>query len=343
MKKRIEYIDIARGIAMILIVLGHTLVHSEHCSVIFKFLYSFHVMFFLFLSGFVFKLNKNENYKDFIIKRFKRIIIPYFVWSIIFLVPYSLMGQNINETFDTNGIFDLRKMIINVFYGIGKDGRLKQNSSLWFLPALFSIELFYYWIIRLSEKNKSLKFAFIPLLLIIGFFSCNYLNLSLPFGINTLLEIGIFFYIGYLSKDLINSRVFNNFYINFLLFILGVFCFKFNSLVMCIDYRYGNYFLMIISALSFTINFVYISMKIRKNTILQFIGRNTMGILIFHKLIVLIFQTKLGFISKMLINSNFFVEVLISSFVVVISIFISIFISYIVKKFFPILVGENKK
>ena len=51
--KRITYLDIARAFAIIFIVIGHTLVHSQHCSLVFKFLYSFHVLLFFILSGFV--------------------------------------------------------------------------------------------------------------------------------------------------------------------------------------------------------------------------------------------------------------------------------------------------
>ena len=41
MTKRKKFIDIARAFAIIFIVLGHTIVHSEHCMPIFKMLYSF--------------------------------------------------------------------------------------------------------------------------------------------------------------------------------------------------------------------------------------------------------------------------------------------------------------
>lgn len=58
--KRITYIDIARAFAIIFIVIGHTLVHSQHCSLVFKFLYSFHVLLFFILSGYTFKIKKEK-------------------------------------------------------------------------------------------------------------------------------------------------------------------------------------------------------------------------------------------------------------------------------------------
>ena len=53
---------------------------------------------------------------------------------------------------------------------------------------------------------------------------------------------------------------------------------------------------------------LYISYLINENEALEYIGKNTMGILIFHKLPILVVQTKLGVISNLLIDSNLLVE-----------------------------------
>lgn len=75
--KRISFIDISRAIAIVLIVLGHTIVHSKHCFVLFKIIYSFHVALFFIISGYLFKI-KNESFLSFIKNKFIRLLIPYF-------------------------------------------------------------------------------------------------------------------------------------------------------------------------------------------------------------------------------------------------------------------------
>ena len=95
MKKRINYIDIARAFAIIFIALGHTFVHSEHCGFIFKLLYSFHVVLFFVISGYTFKIKDNENIVEFIKNKFVRIMIPYFVWALLFLISYMILGQSV--------------------------------------------------------------------------------------------------------------------------------------------------------------------------------------------------------------------------------------------------------
>ena len=59
-EKRLYYVDIARAFAIIFIVLGHTVSHSEHLKFLFTLLYSFHIALFFMISGFIFKI-KNKS------------------------------------------------------------------------------------------------------------------------------------------------------------------------------------------------------------------------------------------------------------------------------------------
>ena len=346
MKKRINYIDIARAFAMIFIVLGHTIVHSEHCGLIFKFLYSFHVVLFFIISGFTFNVKSDQSFFSFFKNKFIRIMIPYFIWALFFLIPYMLFGSNVGNSLGTESSFDLKTQIMNVFYGNGDLSALKQNSSLWFLPALFSMEIIYYFIVKLSSNKRYLDILTVSILLLVAYLSSGFLSIIFPWGINTVLNLGIFFYIGYLFKKYNlfdkDSKLFK-WYIILLMFIIGLIaCFMNKTHVQCIDYEYGYFTLALLSGLCLSICVVWLSSKISKNKVLEYIGRNTMGILIFHKLIVLIFQTKLGFISKLLSNSNIIIEFGIALLVVTLSIVCSLIGTEIVKKVLPICIGEHK-
>lgn len=84
--KRIEWIDIARGIGIILVILGHIGIGK-----IGKFIYSFHIPLFFFLSGYCFSGN-GIDIKDFLKKKVKKLIVPYiFIGIVICIVEkYSL-------------------------------------------------------------------------------------------------------------------------------------------------------------------------------------------------------------------------------------------------------------
>ena len=87
MAKRIVYIDIAKALCIILVVIGHYSPDGcpEWWMAVHDFIYSFHMPLFMFASGFVYIATKRdgEKYGEFIMKKIKRLMIPYFVVSSI--------------------------------------------------------------------------------------------------------------------------------------------------------------------------------------------------------------------------------------------------------------------
>lgn len=341
MNKRISYIDIARAFAILFIVLGHTLVHSEHCGLIFKFLYSFHVVMFFILSGYTFKIKDNQSFFYFLKNKFIRIMIPYLIWSLLFLIPYILFGSKVSNDLDVNSTFDLKQLLFNIMYGIGSNSALKQNSSLWFLPALFSMEIIYYFIIRFIDRNNKLKISVLIVSIVVGYASYYLMHFYIPWGLNTVLNLGCFFLIGYLIMNSNIDNFISRWYFTIIFIIIGCVACYFNNTVQCIDYEYGDYTLALISGFCLSIAFINISKYINSNKILEYIGKNTMGILVFHKLIILIFQTKMGIISQLLSNSNLYLEVILSLVIVVLSVITSLVATIIVRKTIPIFIGEK--
>ena len=83
-KKRIEWIDVFKGFAIIMVVYGHILFNNK----IVNLLYTIHLPMFMFISGYLFKKeNINVNVK----RKVKKIIIPYLFFSIIELIYFMLI------------------------------------------------------------------------------------------------------------------------------------------------------------------------------------------------------------------------------------------------------------
>ena len=84
MSKRIEYLDIARGIGILLVVLGHN--DFEAISLfIHQVIYSFHIPLFFFLSGYF--INISIPFFDFVKKRFNALLKPFLFT--IFLIYFT--------------------------------------------------------------------------------------------------------------------------------------------------------------------------------------------------------------------------------------------------------------
>lgn len=339
--KRLSYIDISKGFAIFFIVLGHTIVHSLNSHIVFNIIYSFHVPLFFIISGFTFD-SINKKFLDFIKNKFIRILVPYFIWSVLFLFPYYLFGGSVDESFGNTGTFSFISNLYNIVYGVGVNAALKQNTSLWFLPALFSMEFIFYFICKFQGKKKQI--FILIFLFLISVLSYKYITVIFPFGLNTFLNLGIFFYSGYLMKKYnIVDKNYKKRYLLTAFLLIGISLSIINDSVSCVDYYYGNIFLFYVTSFFLSLFIIFISKLIITNKVLEYIGKNTMGILIFHKLIILIFQTKLGFVSSLLNNSNVFIELTLSLIVTILSIIFSLIGTKIVRKVCPILIGENSR
>lgn len=128
---RIDYIDEIRGLAILLVVVGH-LIQFNGFSVnnpIFEFIYSFHMPLFFAISGYITQrlttiCTLNE-YLGFIKKKFISLIIPLLVWSLIvnhffFVEQWEVVTwQNILDCIASPGLWFLKMLfIILCFYGI---------------------------------------------------------------------------------------------------------------------------------------------------------------------------------------------------------------------------------
>lgn len=348
--KRLKYIDIARGIAMFLIVLGHAIsATSGHAYPIFRILYFINVPVFFVLSGYLFQIKEKESFFEFLKHKFLRIMLPYFFWALIFLVPYFIFGYDVANQFSRKSSFDIWQQIGNVFYGNGVNNALKQNGPLWFLPALFTMEVLFYYIISFAKKKKTEIIVFIATLLI-GFLCTLFAkSFYLPWGINSALTIGCFFYFGYLLKK---WQIFNQLKTKNIKVFVFIICVLLCGLAICLNepssvgwqnYKYLNYFLTIIAGISSASAIFLISRWINKNRIIECVGNNTMSILIFHKILIVIAQTKLGIISKLLMDSNMALELCFSIIASIIAIIVSIIIGSFLRKILPELIGERRK
>ena len=341
-KSRIEYLDIAKAFAIILIVMGHALGYSEHTSILYKFIFSFHVVLFFILSGYTF--NAKDDFLTFLKKRLLRIVFPYFLWGAVFLIPLLIFGDSMSSATGDGKHFDLKLQLLRLLIGNGIGDGLRQNSPLWFLPALFSTQLLYYFVIKFSSREKLVPVLGVIMLAVS--FVCTYLMpVILPFGLNSALTIGIFFYAGWLFKrfELFDKEKLFKIPVVFVLLFFGVLSAYRNDLISSVEYKYGRLYLYILSGVGISVFVIYVSYLIGKSKFLEFIGVNTMGILVFHKIILLIFQVKMGPVSILMKSSNAAVETLICLLASAVSIAFSLICAVIIKRLFPPALGEPFK
>jgi fucose 4-O-acetylase-like acetyltransferase len=153
-KNRIEWVDTAKGIGLLLVIIGHL-----HLPYITTWIYFFHMPLFFFLSGVVFSEQK-YNFKDFLIRRVKSLVIPYFSLGLVIWCFYVIVNAIIGAE---NGLYGSNISML-------KNLAVQEHFwTIWFLAALFITELIYYWINRLFAKNILCMSAVSVGICIVGF------------------------------------------------------------------------------------------------------------------------------------------------------------------------------
>lgn len=122
------------ALGIVLVVAGHADFQIFDLGGLFPY-YSFHVAVFLFISGYFYKDENEENIGRYIKRKALRLLLPYFVWNLIYGIAAAALkpaGFVIGE-----GI-SLRTLFAEPFLGGHQFG---YNFPAWFVPALFVIEV----------------------------------------------------------------------------------------------------------------------------------------------------------------------------------------------------------
>ena len=102
MNKRLGWIDIARGIGIIFVVLGHTLpkvIRENHLWAMnmYDFIYFFHMNLMFFISGIAFNISavkyKTSKNVDYVGKKVKKLLVPYVSYSFLIFLCFSIANS----------------------------------------------------------------------------------------------------------------------------------------------------------------------------------------------------------------------------------------------------------
>lgn len=252
--ERIEWIDALKGFAIFCVTLGHLNMWSP----IEKWIYSFHMFLFFFLSGFLFSAEKPA--KEILKKRAKRILIPFITWNTI----SSIVGTFFDKRFSN---------FVEEFFVL--KGNLTWNAPLWFLLVLFITEIIIVLLKLYNYKPITITtiLTCLCLWILIGHKSFLWKLNLLPMAIS-------FFLLGFICKPV--ALKINKWYI---LLPLGIGSIVFSLINIRIVYTYGkfgNYVYCILAALCGVLFFIGLFSNLRILSRLHFLkswGRNSLIIM----------------------------------------------------------------
>lgn len=288
MTNRMQGVDIARGIAIILVVFGHLI----PLGFVYKFIFSFHMPLFFFFSGFcTTERIKEKKFAPYLLKKVVTLLIP--CW--IYVNLYFMIRLGSHDYF--------AQIKDNLLLYI-----IPQNE--WFLPTLFGSSILLWLFSRIDNKIKSVEMQTIVYLLAFvicaGFANspiiCAKLGVLYPylfFRFDHVFTCFCFQIAGFWLRNklpqITDKKLELNFYSKILILFAGVLSLLYtrnNSLINICSSCYGKDYLLFFAVAFYWIAIIYLLSKtIYAETdylrrILQFLGRYSLYIYIGQGLMI---------------------------------------------------------
>lgn len=302
--KRDIALDIAKGIAMLLVIIGHC--DNLYFTPTHHFIYSFHMPLFFLASGYLYKA---KGVKDTLKKDFRHLVIPY-VMTCIAIIAIALVYYLATKDGEP-----LNRLSLAALWGSGGHHYCKYLADapgigpLWFLPALFICKNVYN---ILPEKRRLLY----SLVIFLGATVIGRYLIFLPFSILSGLSAIVFYAIGDHLK-LVKT-------IPYPYWTLGIICWIISlsfSNIYLVTPQLDLYYVDVIGATAASLLVYLLSKQISRVPLLKngfsWVGANSLYIFCFHAI-----ENDCGIARQLSINDSTFVMILLGIILPVICTFI---------------------
>lgn len=346
--KRLEYVDIAKAIAVFLVVLGHTnwvLIEGRSWLYV-DVIYAFHMPLFFLLSGFFIKPKEAYSvagWRRFLSKNFLALMVPYFLWGLI-LMPLSF--ANFAKLAWGNWL-TLRTIEMPI---VGK------LTALWYLPAFFlsrvACEVVFHLAVRLKVAAFRLALVAVPLFFALGLLLPHHNDVAAGeignfWGLDPAFVGAAFMMSGFLLRKTADRLaavslgwLFTGLGVSAAVFVFGVWSVRplvtpgvDNTMIMCASI-YGPLVWFFVNAYAGSALALFLSMILERlpaRRFLTFVGANTMGIFLVHKF----------FFHEFKANFHLQPETLLDGLAVAVPVFLaSLLALLLIKRFAPLLFGS---
>lgn len=145
--QRMAWLDMAKGIGLLLVILGHVQFRPEQLNV---WLCSFHMPLFFFLAGLTYNAEKYSDFCYLVKNKAKTLLIPYLIfafltlsWRFALQIISLLSGKAISWRYLAKQTIGVVLQIRTTPYGVG----------VWFIPCIFVAFLYLWAIMQLYKKN----------------------------------------------------------------------------------------------------------------------------------------------------------------------------------------------
>lgn len=281
-KTRIDYIDLAKGFCIFLVVCFHLTMQYDMTSLFTSnFFRSFRMPLYFFLSGCFFK--EYEGFSGFVKRKINKLLIPFAFFYLVcsFLIPITLAHYGSKFYF----------LPMSQFFNALLDDSYPAGQ-LWFLLCLFEINIYFYAIYLITGTFEKRTLVIVLLSLLFGAFGIflNFKSIDLPLNLDSAMSALPFFAVGYVifrHTDLLKPNRFDS-YLPVMIIVAFALVYMINPIV---DFRknifYGYSWLTTYPIGTMGIlGVIWLSKLLKKLPVISYYGRYSIILLVTHDTVI---------------------------------------------------------
>ncbi len=287
-KPRIVWIDILRGAMMFFVVWGHSTARGD----IERYIFSFHMAAFFFISGLTFSFNKETDPLKYLLKKVRTLLVPYLLLNLYVTPLYYLNAQ----TGATKNI-PVWKLFLGVLASNVDTGLPMASNTTWFITCLFLTDMLFFALWKLVKGDIQLAGA--VLLTTTTAYAVGIIKRFPGGGLwhwQTAFTAVVFYMCGYFFmrniepvKRFLTEKKRRAYLIAAVLLADGLLLSQLNSRVSMVNDKYGNTLYFYLGAFSTTLAATFLVMLlsergtfVRLMTPINFIGKTTLAYIALH-------------------------------------------------------------
>ena len=279
MTKRIDYVDVFRGIGIIFMILGHMSFVTPHFD---HYIHAFHMPMFYFASGLFFKTNLRIT--TYLKKLTRQIILPYVFFATIFSFIVVFRGE------------DTLQNVLSQVLTINNNG-FPIAGALWFLTSFYFSQVILY-ILKKKINDDIVLTPIVVLSLIVGINFSKLFATRLYWSLDTSFVGLALIFLGYIVKkyNLLEKLISDRIGLTIILFLINCFLIMKTSYVNIRADIYPSTILFLINAVMSFLVYLnaskiiinYLS-KTKFKKMLAVIGKNSIVSLCLNQFVILFF------------------------------------------------------
>ncbi|MBR3919001.1 MAG: acyltransferase family protein [Clostridia bacterium] len=287
--ERNNTIDILKGIAILLVVFGHICWEGVSHT----YLWGFHMAVFFFASGIFFSTEKYKNsFNKFFKAKIKGLIFPYIIFYLLTYIYWVLI-----ESHFRGGDWSRFDQFLGLFYGTYNVKFNDFNGALWFLPCLFTMNI-YYWFVNKINNNVA-RISTVCAIYLICFYLNPYLSL-LPFGMFAAAISLVFFEAGRMYRPYLDKKFPIYGYVILMGIAIAIQILLQGKALSAwrVNETSDNPLYSLILPFAGIALYTAISSIIKKNRMLEWFGKNSLIIFAFHAAVLRVVLAVIAYILK---------------------------------------------